>query len=190
MIAKLIKKEGHYHLFGEIDLIGIPRFISTTDCKEGTPNKLSKQNCDEMFGIVDVEKLADVCGTESCDDNDRHFFKEGFNKCLELNKDKLFTVGDMKNAYIQGTNDGAQFESMRDHDCEDNELWKFAEEVHKEFMDSLKQPTEIEVEIVMGTLCRQIDCVDDTRLIESKIVWGKEDPMLDENGCLILKKKS
>lgn len=52
MKATLIKeKEGVY------SLLDGNRFISTTECKEGTPNKLSKENCDEIFGVVDVKDI-------------------------------------------------------------------------------------------------------------------------------------
>ncbi len=49
MTAILIKRENHYDLFGGT------RFISTTDCEDGTVNKLSKQNCDEIFGVMDKQ---------------------------------------------------------------------------------------------------------------------------------------
>jgi hypothetical protein len=54
-------------------------------------SKLSKQNCDELFGVVDVEKLAEkeyldgYENTKIC----RIAFKDGFNKAMELMKDKL-----------------------------------------------------------------------------------------------------
>jgi hypothetical protein len=86
---------------------------------------------------------------------------------MELNKYKMFTAEDVKKAIIL---------SMSYNDATVIKLLQ-------------QQPTEIAVEIVTRTLCRQIDCVDDARLIESKIVWSKEDPMLDKDGFLILKKK-
>ena len=49
MTAILIKRENHYDLFEGT------RFISTTDCEDGTVNKLSKQNCDEIFEAMDKE---------------------------------------------------------------------------------------------------------------------------------------
>jgi hypothetical protein len=49
MKKKLIKRENHYDLFEGT------RFISTTECEDGTVNKLSKQNCDEIFGVMDKE---------------------------------------------------------------------------------------------------------------------------------------
>jgi hypothetical protein len=174
----LVKRQDRYDLYGADDA----KIASSAKNPFG---KLSKENCDYIFGIVDVDKFSH----EHCDrlyhegninwEKYRIHFKEGFNKAMELNKDKLFTVEDVELAIAFGLNGMYGYESGEEGTTK-NQM--------KRFIQSL-QPTEIEVEIVMGTLCRQIDCVDDARLIESKIVWSKEDPMLDENGCLILKKK-
>jgi hypothetical protein len=56
---------------------------------------LSKQNCDEIFGVVDVEKLAEKLSPNS---SWKHGFIKGFNKAMELNKDKLFTMEQMNRA--------------------------------------------------------------------------------------------
>ena len=175
---ELVKRQDRYDLYGT-------NGAKMASSAKNPFGKLSKENCDEIFGVVDVEKLASEYTKEANDisakygvkvfgDNNSTPFKDGFNKAMELNKDKLFTkeqvvefTMSMISQYIQGNTN-----------IWDREL----------LSESLQQPTEIEVEIVMGTLCRQIDCVDDARLIESKIVWGKEDPMLDANGCLILRK--
>lgn len=70
-------------------------------------------NLEEEFGIVDVEKLAYIkypkiktyLGNEEWNNDGngnplkREGFIEGFNKCLELNKDKLYTLEDMEYCY-------------------------------------------------------------------------------------------
>jgi uncharacterized Zn finger protein len=157
--------------------------------------KLCQKNCDEIFGIVDVEKLAEEWVFETNEhkwsNNDDtagdNFgsYREGFNKAMELNGDKLFTLDDMLNAYIQGTNDGVQFESLMDYDSEDfDEAHEFAKEAEKEFRESLQQPTEIEVEIEMEPMN-----VDEIREQGKGFLHGNtRKPKLDENGCLILKK--
>ena len=171
MKAVLVKKaEGWYNLFQ--DKIGIG---STHSELQGY--KLSKQNCDEIFGIVDVEKLFNEVD-ETIDFHEFCFssFKLGFNKAMELNKDKKFTSRDMLSAYIQGTNDGTQFESLMDYDSENfDEAHEFAKQAEREFIKSLQQPTEIEVEIEM---------------IQGMRVNGiqKPFPVKDSEGCLILKK--
>lgn len=83
---RLIKKaDGWYNLYdGEIG-IG-----STHEDLQG--HKLSKQNCDEIFGVVDVEKLADeYCTHEPKNAKElrdvnliKLGFRSGFNKAMEL----------------------------------------------------------------------------------------------------------
>jgi hypothetical protein len=180
MKAQLIKKaEGWYNLYQ--DKIGIG---STYPELQGY--KLSKQNCDEIFGVTDVEKLAEErFGKSLHHANSRSCYKEGFNKAMELNKDKRFTSRDMLSAYIQGTNDGAQFESLLDYDSEDfDEAHEFAKETEREFIQSLQQPTEIEVEIETESMN-----IDEIREQGKGFLHGNtKKPKLDENGCLILKK--
>ena len=171
MKATLIRKaEGWYNLYQ--DKIGIG---STHSELQGY--KLSKQNCDEIFGVIDVEKLFNEVD-ETIDFHEFCFssFKLGFNKAMELNKDKQFTSRDMLSAYMEGTNDGTQFESLMDYDSEDfDDAHEFAKQAEREFIQSLQQPTEIEVEIEMRT---------------ASLVYKTDEvlPKLDANGCLILKK--
>jgi hypothetical protein len=155
------------------------RTIATTD--KGLLNdmigakRLSKQNCDEIFGVVNIDKLAKK-EAEKLHDKDKHddwdiynsliyedtqLIKIGFNKAMELNKDKLFTLHDMKEAYGRG----------------------FLQQGIKSFnslIQSLQQPTEIEVRIAMG-------CSLPNGCAEPEIECTCEPiPSLDENGCLIL----
>jgi hypothetical protein len=183
MKAKLNKVDNGYVLL-------VDNIMYATD-----NDKLSKQNCDEIFGVVDVEKLAEErFGKSLHHANSRACFREGFNKAMELNKDKVFTKEDMRRAYIQGTNDGAQFESMMDYDSEDNnDSQEFAEEAEKDFIQSLQQPTEIEVEIEMtdNWLKSKVEscpnfhpkfgCSDISKCV-------CRDLKFDSEGCLILKK--
>ena len=170
MKAKLIKTNNHYYL-EQIPSKGIggavlEMMMGSTD-GEGY-YKLSKQNCDEIFGVVDVEKLA----TEVEENLDfREFcstsFKLGFNKAMELNKDKVFTLEDVIKAIRFGFDVGFCSNS-------DNKLKRLGLS-EDEFIQSLQQPTEIEVEIEM---------------IPGMRVNGiqKPFPVKDSNGCLILKK--
>jgi hypothetical protein len=161
MKATLIKKaEGWYNLYQ--DKIGIG---STYPELQGY--KLSKQNCDEIFGVTDVEKLADERFLGSDDItiyNLRFGFKEGFNKAMELNKDKQFTLEDMKKAISFG---------------QGMDLWKEEEQIDK-FIQSLQQPTEIEVEVEMEDVIQL-----KTR---SRYITNMGKPKLDAEGCIILKK--
>jgi len=156
MKAKLIKKGNEYILNPSI--VG---------------HKLSKQNCDEIFGVFDVEKLAE----EYCIHEPKNVielrdvnliklgFRDGFNKAMELNKDKVFTLEDMRKAYFQG-----------DYDA-------FLEggytKKENDFIQSLQQPTEIEVKIEMEEV---------QEIYRDGTVKWERCPKLDSSGCLILKK--
>ena len=112
MKAKLSKsKDGGYILLHDPSGWG----IGSTDHEyvanhrgEQIVSKLSKQNCEEEFakamGVVDVEKLAEECA-ETAHTMDELYenglfygFVAGFNKAMELNKDKVFTLGQLKTA--------------------------------------------------------------------------------------------
>jgi len=154
MKAKLFKKDNDYCLYNELGETIAASWANVTG------KKLSQSNCDEIFGAIDVEKLAD--------DSSQEFlikpiespiftfgYEEGFEKAMELNKDKVFTLEDMKKGIDMCielmNNKGSEFRT------------------HKQtIIQSLQQPTEIEVEIVTET--RE---------------WIKK---LDSNGCLILRK--
>jgi hypothetical protein len=118
--------------------------------------KLSKQNCDEIFGVVDVEEIADI-HTFGQRNYEWKAYIAGFNKAMELNKDKLFTLEDIEKAF--NTNHGTP-EQKESH-------WK-------SFIQSLQQPTEIEVEIDMDI------CGDK--------VYAVSEIKFDSEGCLILKR--
>jgi hypothetical protein len=178
MKATLIKENDFYYLFKDKKIIAE---IDGHPLKSIT-GKLSKQNCDEIFGVVNVEKLAEeYCNNIPFTLYEQEIYLAGFNKAMELNKDKQFTSSDMLNAYMQGTNDGAQFESLMDYDSEDfDEAHEFAEEAEKEFRESIQQPTEVEVEVEMETCSMNPLDLDCDEIIER--------PKLDPEGCLILKK--
>jgi hypothetical protein len=59
-------------------------------------------------------------------------------------------------------------------------LWDFCTYNKGTFAEFIQQPTEIEVEIVMKPY---------TEISDSWTLEKKEEPKLDENGCLILTKK-
>jgi hypothetical protein len=134
--------------------------------------KLSPENCDEIFGVVNVEKLAE----EDCsihhpyhpvhDQTTRYTFIRGFNKAMELSKDKLFTLEDMKGYF-----DWHKKQGYVSHKPEDID----------EYIQSLQQPTEIEVEIETET--KVWDFISNGEFESFEII-----PKLDSQGCLILKK--
>jgi hypothetical protein len=162
MKAKLIKRDSDYFL--EVEY-WYPKFkyptivANTLDKPDGLVLNLSKQNCDEIFGIVNVEELAQ----EVCDDtisSPYHCYIAGFNKNAELNKDKVFTKQDMFDIYAHIVKNGI-----------------ISGVEANEYIQSLQQPTEIEVEIVT-------DSIPADRAPNG---WDTF-PKLDPNGCLILKR--
>jgi hypothetical protein len=120
MKAKLIKDHQEYMLINNERFV-----IATTDKSilEVTDKmKLSKQNCDEIFGIVDVEKLADDY-FKSTNENAvlwrRIDFKEGFNKAMELNQPTEIEV-EIEMGYVGecgGNNGDGCFQDSPGHDC-------------------------------------------------------------------------
>jgi hypothetical protein len=129
---------------------------------------LSKQNCDEIFGVVEVEKLAEkeyptfnleLNLTTSFNTLAQVPFINGFNKAMELNKEKLFTLEDMVKARNRGD-------------------W-YSDEDWDNYIESLQQPT-IVVVIEME------DIIQLKKRAGGLTNMGK--PKLDSNGNLILRK--
>jgi hypothetical protein len=163
MKALLIKENGTYFLKGD----GIPN-----------PAKLNLDNCDEIFSslAVDVDKLAD----EECLDDIyavKRRYKKGFNKAMELNKDKVFTESDIFSVVNHILAKLVKVDGF-------DQKYLFPEEVYQEVTwktKQIQQPTEIEVEIEMFR-------GNDIKSVARD--WDQiGEPKLDSNGCLILKKK-
>jgi hypothetical protein len=163
----ILKKLGtEYKLYGENDSC-----IATT---QDSPHKrLSKENCDEIFGVIDVEKLSEEeypktssWRAEEEYEPIRRGYLKGFNKAMELNKDKLFTLEEVMQAFLKGQEMQVDYFSYK---------------------NSLQQPTEIKVDIKMEP-CYYDQSLGafSTSYTEDKPV---EQPKLDKDGCLILTKK-
>jgi hypothetical protein len=181
MKAKLIKQGNEYFLRSLIkdipSSINVYHKISETEREFGFgkhSGKLSKQNCDEIFGVVDIEKLAEDSYIKHYKKNNLSLdeliqrscgfivgFKNGFNKAIELNKDKVFSLGQLKTAMDMAR---VIIDDKYAHSGE-------------EIFQSLQVPLEIEVEVEMDR-------------IPADLAPGGWDvfPKLDSQGCLILKK--
>lgn len=192
MKAILIKREDGYNLAIEqpqgrlLEATCSPSQQLILD-KSGasTKYKLSQQNCDEIFGIFDVENLAEYYVQEVKESNAdfyfrdiyKEFFIEGFNKGMELNKDKRFTLEDIRMAIVYG-------ERHRDMDA-----GKIPYQPFFEFIPSLQQPTEIEVEIEMEVADLAFYENGERYPIEADLPERfKYKPKLDSKGYLTLKK--
>ena len=161
MKAKLKKRDNDYWLHNESG--------ETIASSWGVPGKkLSIKNCNEIFSssVVDVEKLAKESWGDKIS-SPYHAYIEGFNKAMELNKDKVFTLEDMNNAM----------------DWIMTQYFEFHEQPttvrREQYLKSLQQPTEIEVEIEMVK-------TPDAMFQFHDVPYST--PKLDSHGCLILKR--
>ena len=172
MKAKLIKDDDGYSLYVQKKESTNREFIASTNGMY-VKHKLSKQNCDEILGVVDLMKLAEErFGKSSHHANSRACFREGFNKALELNKDKLFTLEEIMLAWDAGVMSRSILGMFS------GDLYaKHLKEHRDSYRQSLQQPTEMNVEIVMG---------DSIGI--SDLYTPHNNPKLDSSGCLILKR--
>jgi hypothetical protein len=147
-------------------------------------DKLSNKNCDEIFGIFDIENLIEESYEKHRVSDDKYSlseqiqrsggfsigYEEGFNKKTELDKDKLFTAKDMFEAIMLAV----AFESCGIVGVNTyNELKELA-------IERALKPTEIEVDIVTESLQVMVHHGD---------MEFQDFPKLDKDGCLILKRK-
>jgi hypothetical protein len=145
---------------------------------------LSKQNCDDIFGVVDVNsEVEDIVKTICPDDRGKDIIYgtgmavgiQCFNKAMGLIGDKKFTLEDMMNCW--------------------NKALKFQEhkETLGEFIQSIQQPSEIEVEIVVENYgycegCRKAGILHCAHADTCGYAETRERPKLDSEGQLIIKK--
>jgi hypothetical protein len=134
-----------------------------------------------LFGVVDVEKLAEVrfLGSDDITNYNLRFgFQEGFNKAMELMKDKQFTEDDVRKAYIYGVSNCHSFGHS-------------AIDYTDKCIQSLQQPAEIEVEVVMEL--HPVNHASGLELTGNEFmdfaILENYKPKHDSTGCLILKKK-
>lgn len=141
-------------------------------------SKLSIKNCQAIERGWDLDELADKHANQFMDGKDHFYgFKAGFQKALEILGDKKFSEEDMSKAWSEGYH-------RKVDELNGNGLRYF-----DKFIQSL-QTTEWEVEVLMKN-SRTGKVINS----ESDLSWNEDGlcdeavPILDENGCLILKKK-
>ena len=173
MKATLIKeKEGVY------SLLDGNRFISTTECKEGTLNKLSIKNCEAIANGYDLDELAkDYAINQLANPNEyehsiyastiQNTYMVGFQKALEILGDKKFSEDNMIE-FAMSMISQYQFGNTNIHS---RELLK----------ESLPQQTEFDVKIVTELAYTVIENSETEMMPEPHI-------KLDADSCLILKR--
>ena len=170
---ELVKREDHWALYNEDG----HKIAATID---GCYSKLSIKNCEAIANGYDLDELGRDLWKKSLNYHLQHELDytfgvvDGFQKALEILGDKKFSEEDVKRAMDVTLN----YETKRDAESYQEKI---------DFLKSLQQ-TEWDVEILMGTNYRDIDCVNEGNLVASKIVKDNEAPMLDKDGCLILKR--
>jgi hypothetical protein len=167
MKTKLLKTEkGHYVLIDDTKGTYDNGFLIGSSRRDTDANKLSIKNCESIERGYDLDELA--MGYDLYEKinfvGQMRAYKVGFQKSIELNKNKLFTLEDMMNCWNKAL-------KFQDH-----------KETLGEYITSLQQ-TEWDVEIVEECLDPTCDGVN--RKGEC-ITTGK--PKLDSDGCLMLKK--
>ena len=178
---KLLKIENEYKLYGEDDSC-----IATT--YESPYKRLSKENCNEIFGVVDV-----INGTYKqvrngfdgiIDSFTEAFAKQCISKAMELNKDKLFTVEDMYEAIRKAKS----YDKIPNHEG----IIVSFNYSKDEIIESLQQPKEIEVEIEMEYV-GECNGNNDNGCFQNSSGHNcgcfSKQPRIDHRGCLILKKR-
>lgn len=169
MRATLIKDKDGYSLFLNKEGSTDREFIATTDGMY-VKYKLSKQNCDYIFGIIDVEKLADeYIEDDVISSDEKSTFVFAFLNGMELNKDKVFTLKDVETA-MRIVFDWSEGDNHSECTSLNELLNKF---------QFLQQPKEIAVEIEVEKISRHKG---------RKSVFECKQLKLDSDGCLILKK--
>jgi len=182
MKATLIKVDSVYHLWlnpntKDKEHIASDNPIVDTRGVDLRKYKLSKQNCDEIFGVVTPEAM--MRDIESNCEVTKEGFIVGFQTAMLLIKDKQFTLEDVRKAIAYG-------ENFRDMD-----EGKVPYQTFVEFIQSLQRPTEIEVEVEMETKKQLVNGYENQPdnvvgfVAKYKYILV---PKLDEDGCLILKK--
>lgn len=162
MEAELIKEGNFYKLIQNNTILAK---ISTNESIDihYSFGKLSLKNCQAVANGYDLDELSDEntsdCDASGCYPED--VFKDGFKKALEILGDKKFSSRNMLKAFITGV----FTDETSDYDFEFTEL-----------MQDLQQ-TEWDVDIVMEGF------------VDDEGIYCGEKPLLDADGCLILKRK-
>ena len=177
MGVKLIKTDGTYILSVNEYKDEIFAIADTNKVHELNKHKLSLKNCEAIENGYDLDDLADVHGNIYAHSYNSETFKEGFQKALSILGDKKFSEKDMRRALSIGY--GRQFEIENKQIEIDN------------YIQSLQQnewDVEIEMEnkqqLTNGYKNQPDNVIGFIAAYENVVV-----PKLDEDGCLILKRK-
>ena len=199
MGAKLIKTKQelfvNYHLKNEnghtiaTTLFPVPTEVEYAATSRGIKlQRISFKNCEAIERGYDLDELANELLYSKYPfhpSNDSGYwldmYKEGFQKCLELMGDKKFSEDDVKNIFAKTLENAPSTESHTRMISDEQYRHSVMDELYDKITNSLQQ-TEWDVIVEM----------EDVMTFASMPKEGEnrvyEQPKLDENGCLILKK--
>ena len=172
MEAKLIKVENTFYLKQDGTILGTSSYPNLS---ASIRYSLSLENCEAIKRGYDLDEL--VMGYDLYENinfvGQTRAYKAGFQKALEVNADKRFTLEDMMNCW----NKALTFQNHK--------------ETLGEYIQSLQQ-TEWDVEIVMEKVKDETKIVGSVKGVKgsgNKITTYKSIPKLDADDCIILKLK-
>ena len=172
MEAKLIKVENTFYLKQDGTILGTSSYPNLS---ASIRYSLSLENCEAIERGYDLDEL--VMGYDLYENinfvGQTRAYKAGFQKALEVNADKRFTLEDMMNCW----NKALTFQNHK--------------ETLGEYIQSLQQ-TEWDVEIVMEKVKDETKIVGSVKGVKgsgNKITTYKSIPKLDADDCIILKLK-
>lgn len=173
MALKLIKKGGQYYCIDENTVIVGTTDKSLLEHKPLSTKELSLKNCEAIERGYDlVELVKERFGEAFWHDGDK-YYKEGFQKALELLEHKKYTEDDLFASYETGW-------EQRHEEKDDYNL------TFNKFVKSLNK-SEWDVEIEMED-SKVVDKHEWDGSNDGELTWVKR-PKLDVDGCLILKRK-
>lgn len=173
MKAILFKMQEGYALSLDGDIDNLFAVSNTKLAEDYGLNVLSIRNCEKMFDLINVEELADKYSEGIIENHIKVLhkvcFMEGFERAVELNKDKQFSFEDLKKA-IELTRSLYLSDDLKSNMLKIDSLQK----IQHSIISEIEKPIKIEVEIKTD--------------ISAGKVYKVKEILKDENDCLILKK--
>lgn len=156
--------------------------------------KLSLKNCQAIERGYDLDELA----MEKCNNPDlswendyaRENFKAGFQKALELMGDKKFSDEDVKNIFAKTLENAPSTESHTRMISDVQYRHFVMDELYDRITKSLQTEWDVEVEMICPHPSDTYKCGIQYGCDEDGCNHPNKIPLLDSDGCLILKLKS
>lgn len=192
MKAKLIKDHADYHLVDDKRFI-----ISTTDkvmlsCTD--KQKLSLKNCQAIERGYDLDELADeyIVVKPKYREHEHNMsvdaFKAGFQKAIELMGDKKFSEEDVKNIFAKTLENAPSTESHTRMISDVEYRHSVMDELYDKITKSLQQNEwNVEIEMICPHPSDTYKCGIQYGCDEDGCNHPNKIPLLDADGCLILK---